>query len=83
MFQNIVGQLLFSSIISQQKYHIVNLFRVALYKLQWKRINHKQGAKWQHLSLLKASVFLREMFLSGVKKHSNIYSKLVTPSSGG
>jgi hypothetical protein len=29
---------------------------------QWKRINRKQIAKWQHLSWLKASAFLFEIF---------------------
>ncbi len=29
---------------------------------QWKRINCKQTARWQHLSLLKASAFLFEIF---------------------
>ncbi len=50
--------------------------------LQWKRINHKKSAKWQHLSRLKASAFLFEIFLSCVKKHSNLYLRLVMPSSG-
>ncbi len=30
---------------------------------QWKRINSKQSARWQHLSWLKASAFLLENFL--------------------
>jgi hypothetical protein len=29
---------------------------------QWKRINHKQIARWQHLSRLKARAFLFEFF---------------------
>ncbi len=29
---------------------------------QWKIIHHKQSAKWQHLSRLKASAFLFEFF---------------------
>jgi hypothetical protein len=41
-----------------------------------------QIARWQHLSRLKASAFLFENFLLGVKKNSNLYLSLVTPSSG-
>ncbi len=41
--------------------------------LQWKRINHKQSARWQHLSRLRASAFLFEIFLLGVKKHNSLY----------
>jgi hypothetical protein len=50
--------------------------------MQWKRINHKQIAGWQHVSQLKASAFLFEIFLLGVKKYNNLYLRLVTPSSG-
>jgi hypothetical protein len=49
-------------------------------RFQWKRINHKQIARWQHLSHLKASAFLFEIILLGIKKHNNLYLKLVTPS---
>ncbi len=49
---------------------------------QWKRINCKHSARWQHLSQLKASAFLSEIFLLGVKKHNNLYLRLVMPSSG-
>jgi hypothetical protein len=45
-------------------------------RFQWKRINHKQ-----HLSRLKASAFLFEIFLLGIKKHNNLYLKLGTPPS--
>ncbi len=49
---------------------------------EWKRINHKQSARWQHLSQFKASAFLFEIFLLGVKKHSSSYLRVVSPSSG-
>ncbi len=49
---------------------------------EWKRINRKLSAKWQHLYRLKASDFLFEIFLSGVKKHNSLYLRLVSPSSG-
>ncbi len=49
---------------------------------QWKRINRKQIARWQHLSRLKASAFLIEFILLGVKKYNNLYLRLVTPSGG-
>ncbi len=49
---------------------------------EWKRINHKQIARWQYLSRLKASAFLFEIFLLDVKKYNNLYFRLVTPSSG-
>ncbi len=45
-------------------------------------INHKQIDRWQHLSRLKASAFLFEIFLLGVKKYNNLYLRLVMPSSG-
>jgi hypothetical protein len=35
--------------------------------LQWKRINRKQSARWQHLSWLKASAF------SSLQKISLLY----------
>ncbi len=50
--------------------------------LQWKRINCKQSARWQHLSRLKASAVFFEIFLLGVKKHTKVYLRLVMPSSG-
>jgi hypothetical protein len=49
---------------------------------QRKIINRKQSAWWQHLSRLKASAFLIEIFLFGVQKDNNLYMRLVTPSSG-
>jgi hypothetical protein len=48
---------------------------------QWKRINRKQSTRWQHLSRLKASAFLFEIFLLGVKKHKSLYLRLVLLSS--
>jgi hypothetical protein len=47
-----------------------------------KSMEHKQSARWQHLSQLKASAFLFEFFSSGVKKHNNFYLRLVMSSSG-
>ncbi len=49
----------------------------------WKRISHKQSARRQHLSWLKASAFfsLQKKFVSCMK-YSNLYSGIVTPSSG-
>jgi hypothetical protein len=32
-----------------------------IFVVQWKRINCKQSARWQHLSRLKASAFLFEI----------------------
>ncbi len=49
---------------------------------QWKRINRKQVARWQHLSRLKASAFLFEIILLGLKKYYNLYLRLLMPSSG-
>ncbi len=49
---------------------------------QWKRISHKQSARWQHLSRLKASAFYslqRKLF---AKKCNSLYLGLVMPSSG-
>jgi hypothetical protein len=37
-------------------------YAVTQVKSQWKRINSKQIARWQHLSQLKASAFLFEIF---------------------
>jgi hypothetical protein len=37
-------------------------------KFQWKRINRKQSARWQHLFQLKASALLFEKKLLGVKE---------------
>ncbi len=51
--------------------------------IQWKRINCKQSARWQHLSRLKASaVFSLQKKLVSCVKCNNLYSGLVTPSSG-
>jgi hypothetical protein len=49
---------------------------------QWKRINCKQIARWQHLSRLKAIAFLFEFFLLVVKKCNNLYLRFIMPSSG-
>ncbi len=46
-----------------------------------KRINRKQNARCQYLSWLKASAFFFEIFLLGVKKHNNVFLRLVSPSS--
>ncbi len=48
---------------------------------KWKRINCKQSARWQHLYQLKASAFLFDFF-SGVKRHDQLYLRLVMPYSG-
>jgi hypothetical protein len=45
-------------------------------------MGEKQSARWQHLSRLKASAFLFDFFLLGVKKHNSLYLRLVSPSSG-
>ncbi len=50
--------------------------------IEWKRINCRKIARWQHLSRLKASAILFEIFLLGVKKYNNLYLRLVMPSSG-
>ncbi len=49
----------------------------------WKSINCKQSARWQYLSRLKASAFfsLQKNLVSCIKCN-NLYSGLVTPSSG-
>jgi hypothetical protein len=50
---------------------------------QWKRINHNQSTRWQHLSRLKASAFFSlHKNLVSCMKCNNLYSALVTPSSG-
>jgi len=47
---------------------VIKLFWTSQFSLggivltQWKRINHKQSARWQHLSRIKASAFLLEIF---------------------
>jgi hypothetical protein len=48
---------------------------------QWRKISHKQSARWQHLSSLKASAFfsLKKNLL--VKKLNNLYMGLVTLAS--
>jgi hypothetical protein len=33
------------------------IYKVIRATSEWKGINHKQSTRWQHLSLLKASVF--------------------------
>ncbi len=50
---------------------------------QWKRSSCKQRARWQHLPRLKASAFFSlEQKNLVVKKHYNLYLKLVMPSGG-
>ncbi len=49
---------------------------------QWKRINHKQSARWQYLSWLKASAFFSLQKIVSRVKCYNLYLGLVTPSSG-
>jgi hypothetical protein len=49
---------------------------------QLKRISHKQSARWQHLSRLKASAFFSLQKKSVVKKCNNLYLVLVTSFSG-
>jgi hypothetical protein len=50
--------------------------------MQRKRISHKQSARWQHLSQLKArALFFLQKNVSCMKCN-NLYSGLVTPSSG-
>jgi hypothetical protein len=49
---------------------------------QWKGINRKQSTRWQHLSQLKARVFLSLQFFLVVMKHCNFYLGLVMPSGG-
>ncbi len=51
--------------------------------IQWKRISHKQSARWKHLSQLKASAFLSsQIILFSCMKRNNLYSRLVMPSTG-
>jgi hypothetical protein len=59
-----------------------NIIGDCLTCLKWKRINHKQHARWQHLSRLKASAFSLQKHLASCNKCNNLYSGLVTPSSG-
>ncbi len=57
--------------------------QIHLINRQWKRINYKQSARWQHLSQLKASAFFSlQKNLVSCMKCNNLYSGLVTPSSG-
>ncbi len=50
---------------------------------EWKRINCKQSTRWDHLSCLKASAFFTlQKHLVSCMKGNNLYSGLVTPSSG-
>jgi hypothetical protein len=50
---------------------------------QWRIINRKQSARWQHLHRLKAGAFfsLQKQFLV-VKEHKYLYLGLVMPSCG-
>ncbi len=48
--------------------------------LEWNGINHKQSARWQHLSQLEASAFFSLQKNLVVMKHSNLYLGLVMPS---
>jgi hypothetical protein len=63
--------------INQMPYLVQNTFGFAK---QWKRIKHKQSARWQNLFWLNG--FLFDIFLLGVKKHTNLYLRLVMASSG-
>jgi hypothetical protein len=49
-------------------------------KIQWKRISHKQSARWQRLSQLKVSAFSSLNVF--VKKCNNLQLGLVMPSIG-
>jgi hypothetical protein len=50
---------------------------------QWKRISREKNARWQHLSRLKASAFFSlQKKLVSCMKCNNLYSGLVSPSSG-
>jgi hypothetical protein len=49
---------------------------------QFKRINRKWSARWQHLSRLKGSAFFSLQKKLVVKEHNNLYLGLVMPSSG-
>jgi hypothetical protein len=46
------------------------------------RISRKQSARWQHLSWLKASALFFLQNNVSCMKRNNLYSGLVTPSSG-
>ncbi len=50
--------------------------------VHWNRISCKRITRWQHLSRSKASAFFSLQFFLFVKKWSNLYLGLVTPSSG-
>jgi hypothetical protein len=39
------------------KFFLLCSFKLIAITPQWKRISHKQSARWQHLSQLKASAF--------------------------
>jgi hypothetical protein len=47
---------------------------------QWKKSNHKQSTRWQHVSWLKASAFGKINY-DGLK-HNSFYLGLVQPSGG-
>jgi hypothetical protein len=49
---------------------------------QWKRIRHKQSARWQNLSRLKASALFFLQKIVSCMKQNNLYLGLVTSSSG-
>jgi len=48
---------------------------------QWKRISHKQNARWQPLSRLKAIAFFSLQTFLVVKKCNSLYLGLVMPSN--
>ncbi len=50
--------------------------------IQWKRISRIQSARWQCLSRLKASAFFSLQKNVSCMNCNNLYSGLVTPSSG-
>ncbi len=62
--------------------HLTVNTALGLTHIQWKRINHKQSIRWQHLSRLKASAFFSLQKYATYMKRNNIYSGLVMPSSG-
>ena len=51
-------------------------------RYQWKRFSRKQSARWQHLSWLKARALFSLKKKNNCMKCNNLYSGLVTPSSG-
>jgi hypothetical protein len=53
-----------------------------LFWMKWKRISHKQSARWQHLSQLKASALFFFQKIVSCMKCNNLYLGLVMPSSG-